>query len=112
MARALAVVALCTGLALTQRAFAAPVQNDGTSSALPCAGETYKTRGVVKGISGDRKLVNIAHEKIEGYMMAMTMGFEPRSLEQVAALKPGDKVRFTFTATDDGRRVIDSITVE
>ena len=77
-----------------------------------CAAETYRARGVVKGFTEERKLVNIAHENIEGFMMAMTMTFEPRSAAQVAKLKVGDRVHFTFTVTDDGRRLLDQVTVD
>ncbi|MCW5835035.1 MAG: copper-binding protein [Labilithrix sp.] len=80
---------------------------------VPTAGPArYTTRGVVKSFGPERKYVNIAHEDIDGYMMAMTMSFEPRSASQIAGLAPGDKVRFTFTATDDGRRRIDAIAKE
>ena len=66
----------------------------------------YRTRGVVKSFGPDRAYVNIAHEKIDGYMAAMTMSFEPRTSNQLADVKPGDTVAFTFVATQDGRRVI------
>lgn len=90
----------------------ASAMNTERSEAHPCATETYRTRGVVKGFTADRKLVNVAHEKIDGYMMAMTMTFEPRTREQVASLKVGDRIQFTFTVTDDGHRLLDNVTVE
>jgi Cu/Ag efflux protein CusF len=71
--------------------------------------ETYSSRGVVKSFGADRKYVNIAHEKIPGYMEAMTMSFEPRTVDQLGSLAVGDRVAFTFTATEDGRRVLQSI---
>ncbi|MBL8943333.1 MAG: copper-binding protein [Myxococcales bacterium] len=54
--------------------------------------------------------MSIAHEAIPGYMGAMTMSFEPKNTEQLARFAIGDRVSFTFTDTDDGRRVIESIT--
>ena len=59
----------------------------------------------------DRKYVNIAHEDIPGYMMAMTMSFDPRSPSQLDGLNPGDKVKLTFTV-DGNKRWIDSIAKE
>ncbi|MBX3207028.1 MAG: copper-binding protein [Labilithrix sp.] len=59
-----------------------------------------------------RKHVNIAHEDIDGYMMATTMSFEPRSASRIAGLALGDQVRFTSTSLDDGRRRIDAIAKE
>ena len=75
--------------------------------------ETHAARGVVKGFGPDRKFVNIAHEKIDGYMEAMTMSFEARGPDQLAGITAGDKVSFVFTANDDdGRRVLTSIKKE
>ena len=66
----------------------------------------------MRSFGPDKKYVNIAHDDIKGYMNAMTMSFEPRSASQIAGLAAGDKVRFTFTASDDGRRLIDAIAKE
>lgn len=71
--------------------------------------ETYSARGVVKSFGPDRKYVNIAHEKIPGYMEAMTMSFEPSNADQLAGVAQGDRVLFTFRAMDDGRRILQSI---
>lgn len=72
-------------------------------------GETYAATGVVKSFGPGRAYVNIAHDDIAGYMKAMTMSFEPRSASQIAALAAGDAVKFRFLATDDGRRLLESI---
>jgi Cu/Ag efflux protein CusF len=74
------------------------------------ADEHYSARGVVKSFGPKRAYVSIAHEKIPGFMDAMTMSFESRSPEQLAGLEVGQKVAFTFTATADGRRILDGIT--
>lgn len=75
------------------------------------AAETYRTKGTVQSFGKDRKYVNIAHEDIPGYMMAMTMSFDPRSPSQLDGLNPGDKVKVTFTV-EGNKRWIDSITKE
>lgn len=79
------------------------------ASRVLCGNETHKTKGLVKGFAKDRAYVLIAHEKIDGYMEAMTMSFRPRAAEQIARLREGDKVAFTFTTGDDGVRWIDTI---
>jgi Cu/Ag efflux protein CusF len=73
------------------------------------ADEHYSTHGTVKSFGPQRAYVNIAHDRIPGYMEAMTMSFEPRKPEQLAGLDVGAHVAFTFTATPDGRRLLDSI---
>lgn len=106
MSRAL-LVALALG------ALAAPATAvTFAETAHAAAPEVHQARGVIKAFGADRKSARIAHEKIEGYMPAMTMPFEARATDQLAALAVGDKVRFTFTATDDGRLLLDAITKE
>lgn len=78
-------------------------------SAPAQAAERWDARGVIERFGPERKSVSIAHEAIPGYMGAMTMSFEPRDPDQLARLAIGDRVSFTFTDTDDGRRVIESI---
>ncbi len=80
--------------------------------ARACGTETYNARGVIKSFGPERRYVNIAHEKIEGYMAAMTMSFEPRSSEQLLALHEGDTVTFSFTVTEDGKRYLNAIRKE
>jgi Cu/Ag efflux protein CusF len=78
----------------------------GEGSAV--AAETYSARGVVKSFGKDRAYVNIAHEKIAGYMEAMTMSFDAKTPEQLAGLAAGDHVTFRFTVIGD-KRVLDEI---
>ena len=75
------------------------------------AAETYKTKGKVESFGKDRKYVNIAHEDIPGYMIAVTMSFDPRAPAQLEGLKEGDKVKVTFTV-EGHKRWIDSIAKE
>jgi Cu(I)/Ag(I) efflux system protein CusF len=73
------------------------------------AARSYAARGVIQSIAADRSSVTIAHEAIPGFMPAMTMAFEARSPKQLDGFRDGDRVTFSFTVTDDGRRLIDSI---
>jgi len=100
--RLLATAALAASASVIEYAYQPSFAHAGGSA-------TYSARGVVRSFGPDRKFVNIAHEKIEGYMAAMTMSFEPRTADQLAGLNAGDAVSFTFTATEDGRRLLDAI---
>jgi Cu(I)/Ag(I) efflux system periplasmic protein CusF len=109
--RPLSLVAICLGVTLIS--CLAGGRQAGATEVVPTGGaERYTTRGVVRSFGPDKKYVNVAHEDIEGYMKAMTMSFEPRSASQLAGLAAGDRVRLTFTSTDDGRRLIDAIAKE
>lgn len=65
--------------------------------------------GVIKSFGPARAFVNIAHEDIPGYMMAMTMSFEPGSPGQLDGLREGDRVEFDFIETPDARRSLTRI---
>ena len=107
------VIVAVVSLALTSLTTLAGLREAGASESVPTAGsQKYTTRGVVKSFGPEKKYVNIAHEDIAGYMNAMTMSFEPRLPSQIAGLAAGDKVRFTFTTTDEGRRMIDVLEKE
>lgn len=82
-----------------------------TTTSAVSAAEKYTTKGTVQSFGKDRKYVNIAHEDIPGYMMAMTMSFDPRSASQLDGFHPGDKVKVSFTV-DGNKRWIDSISKE
>ena len=64
-------------------------------------GQTYLTRGIVRGFSPDRTEIEIQHETIPDYMPSMTMPFRPRSARDMADLKPGDAIAFRLTVTTD-----------
>jgi Cu/Ag efflux protein CusF len=80
-------------------------------SAPAWAAEHYDAHGKVASFGKERKYVNIAHDDIPGYMMAMTMSFDPRSAAQLDGIKEGDRVKFAFTV-DGQKRWIDSISKE
>ena len=73
------------------------------------AAESHSTHGDIVGFGPARSYVSIAHEDIPGYMKAMTMSFEPRRPAQLEGLEVGTHIAFSFTATDDGHRLIDRI---
>ena len=59
----------------------------------------YLVKGVVREIMADKKTLKIAHEKIPGYMEAMTMDFSVTNSAELNGLKPGDDIAFRMTVT-------------
>ncbi len=91
---------------------AATAMTVGAGCSKPAAeAQVYSAKGVIKSFGPDRKYVNIAHEKIPGYMDAMTMSFEPTDAKQVATLAAGDKVNFSFKP-QDGKHLLTAIAKE
>lgn len=72
-------------------------------------GAQHATRGVIRVIAEDLRSARIAHEAIPNFMNAMTMTFTARDVTQLRGLAPGDRVTLRFTATPDGRLLIDAI---
>ena len=71
--------------------------------AISCTSEkrtTYQVKGVIKEITPDRKQAQIEHEKIPGYMEAMTMMFDVRDPEELKGLQPNDQVTFRMVVTE------------
>ena len=62
---------------------------------------SYHVKGVVKELKVDGKTVVIQHEKIPGYMEAMTMPFQVKHSGELASFQPEDKVSFRLVVTED-----------
>jgi protein SCO1/2 len=65
------------------------------------ARQTYAARGVIQQIPPDHSHLTVQHEKIPGYMGAMTMDFSVRDTNALAGLAPGDEIAFTLVVTAD-----------
>jgi protein SCO1 len=61
--------------------------------------ETFEVRGVVRGFSPQRDVIDIQHETIPDYMPSMTMPFQPGNLRDIAELQAGDAIAFRMTVT-------------
>jgi protein SCO1/2 len=61
---------------------------------------TYQVKGVVHDVMPDKNKVSIAHEKIPGYMDAMTMSFDVKNPSELGGIKPGDLVSFRMVVTE------------
>lgn len=63
--------------------------------------QTYAVRGVVREIPPDRHHASIQHEKIPGYMAAMTMDFSIKDTNELKDISVGDEINFTLVVTAD-----------
>jgi protein SCO1/2 len=64
--------------------------------------QRFDLKGKVYGVEKSIGMVTISHEKIEGYMEAMTMPFKLKDTWAFDVLKPGDRVSATLVV--DGER--------
>jgi protein SCO1 len=75
-----------------------------TPAAMPTATHTnvqvFQVKGVVVTVKPEEKIVRIRHEKIAGYMDAMTMPFEVKDANELTGLNAGDTVTFRMLVTD------------
>ena len=61
----------------------------------------YPVRGVVQSVAPDLRHVTIKHEKIPGYMAAMTMDFSVKDTNALAGITAGDEITFTLAVRKD-----------
>src|SRR3954469_13014036 len=61
----------------------------------------FQVKGVVHNVMPDKNKVTIAHEKIPGYMDAMTMDFDVKKPTELGGIKPGDNISFRMVVTDN-----------
>jgi len=61
---------------------------------------TYQLKGVVLRLRPEARIAVIKHEKVEGWMEAMTMEFPVPSETDFSKLKPGVNVRATVCVND------------
>ena len=63
--------------------------------------QTYSVHGVVQAIAPDLRHATIKHEKISGYMAAMTMDFSVKDTNALNNISVGDEIVFTLVVTAD-----------
>ena len=61
------------------------------------AGASHRGTGVVVALDATKGRVKIQHEKIDGYMDAMTMWFDVKDSKLLEGLAPNDRVEFVVT---------------
>lgn len=85
------------------------------SVAVGCGGQTgspdppaaavttnYEIRGTVVAVDISRRILEIDHEAIPGFMPAMTMPYEVAEARLLEGLAPGDRVRGTIRVDSRG----------
>jgi protein SCO1/2 len=72
----------------------------GTAAAGPATNPaTYAVTGLFMESRSAGRIAVIAHEKIPGYMDAMTMPFNVKKPAELKGIQPGDKIAFRLSAT-------------
>ncbi len=100
--RLLTLSALAFGMALPMAGHAQVGASPGAATA-PVA--DAMTAGEVRKIDRDNGRITLKHEEIKSLdMPGMTMVFTVRDKDQLAALKPGDKVQ--FSAVHEGGKMV------
>jgi protein SCO1/2 len=61
----------------------------------------HNTRGLVLNVDRARSTVTVSHEEIPGYMSAMVMPFTVGDPEQLADVRPGDRLAFRLNVKKD-----------
>ena len=87
-------------LLLLCAAFAACGRAPVAVTTTPPTVTTYEVKGVLQEVLADGSRAVIAHEKIAGYMDAMTMEFDVREAAEMAGFAPGDVLTFRLSVTD------------
>src|ERR1051325_2111940 len=62
--------------------------------------QVFQVNGVVRAVLPERQQVKIEHEKIPGYMDAMTMPFDVKDAKELDGIQAGDKVSFRMIVTE------------
>src|SRR5437667_739072 len=93
------LVAGLLGVSGCGRAPEAPLQG-GAVTPPNTQQKVFEVKGVVIAVKAREKSIEIKHEKIPGYMPAMTMPFDVRNTNELAGLQPGDSVSFRMLVTD------------
>ena len=73
---------------------------DSPAAALSATERVYPVTGRVREVKTAERTVVIEHDAITNYMSAMTMPFNVREAEKLAALKDGDAISFQLHVTD------------
>jgi Cu/Ag efflux protein CusF len=96
---------LIAGLGLALAFGAAACKKAEAPAAAAPATQDYAVIGVVQGFQAEGKVIILKHQKIEGLMDAMTMGFELADPAKAKDLKPGDNVHATLTKMDQTYKI-------
>ena len=62
--------------------------------------KSYTLHGKIEAVKGSEKKVTVKHDKIEGYIGAMTMDYKVADDAMLNKLKPGDEITATLYEDD------------
>jgi Cu/Ag efflux protein CusF len=62
--------------------------------------KSYTLHGKIEAVKGSEKRVTVKHDKIEGYMGAMTMDYKVDDDAMLNKLQPGDEITATLYEDD------------
>ena len=80
-------------------------------AAQTAAGKVYKAKGLVNSVDIQAGKVNLSHEAIPSlHWPKMTMSFKVSDKQDLALLKPGQRVDFELSEKTPGQYVITKIT--
>ena len=65
-------------------------------ASIAAADKEYAVRGLVIGVDPARKSMTVSHDRIPGFMDAMTMPFEVEEASELRGVVPGAIVEFTL----------------
>src|ERR1041385_4145738 len=75
---------------------------DTRTTEKTAAPKEYPMRGEIMSLDPGQHVASIKHEKIEGFMAAMTMGYPIKDPAEFAKLKVGDTIKATvYVSADD-----------
>ncbi len=63
--------------------------------------QIHPARGIVQAIPPDQRRATIKHEKIPGYMAAMTMDLSVKDTNELSGISAGDEITFNMIVTAD-----------
>ncbi len=62
--------------------------------------QRYDLKGTVVSVDRARKIINVDHEEIPGYMAAMRMPFPLKDADALRVVEPGDTIQATLVVAD------------
>ena len=68
---------------------------------------THQGVGVVVDVNAEKGRIKINHEKIEGFMEAMTMWFTVKDPAMLQGLQPNDKIAFTIAEEESADLIVE-----
>jgi protein SCO1 len=77
-----------------------PARQASSGGSNQSSQRVFQVKGTVLEVSPAEKSVRIRHEKIPGYMDAMTMPFDVKDTNELTGLEPGDSVSFRMLVTE------------